>query len=182
MTTASDYPELLRDTDARALADIGRAVLEIEARTLAQLVSRIDAAFVEAARLMLECDGRVVVLGMGKSGHVGGKIAATLASTGTPAFFVHPNEIPHERLGSLRLEHIEQGVGGPERVPERKHGVARRPVLGLVNAQIGPAIATVHVRGQVGDGEAVVERRVKHRALVCVVFIQLNASQCRIPS
>lgn len=101
MTTASDYPELLRDTDARALADIGRAVLEIEARTLAQLVSRIDAAFVEAARLMLECDGRVVVLGMGKSGHVGGKIAATLASTGTPAFFVHPGEASHGDMGMI---------------------------------------------------------------------------------
>jgi len=101
MTTASDYPELLRDPDAQELADIGRAVLEIEARTLTQLVSRIDAAFVEAARLMLDCDGRVVVLGMGKSGHVGGKIAATLASTGTPAFFVHPGEASHGDMGMI---------------------------------------------------------------------------------
>ncbi len=101
MTTARDYPELLSDPDARALADIGRAVLEIEARTLARLVDRIDAAFVEAARLMLDCDGRVVVLGMGKSGHVGGKIAATLASTGTPAFFVHPGEASHGDMGMI---------------------------------------------------------------------------------
>ncbi|MEQ8661185.1 MAG: SIS domain-containing protein, partial [Gammaproteobacteria bacterium] len=101
MTTASDEPELLRDPDADALIDIGRAVLEIETRTLQGLLCHIDDAFVAAARLMLGCSGRVVVLGMGKSGHIGGKIAATLASTGTPAFFVHPGEASHGDMGMI---------------------------------------------------------------------------------
>jgi arabinose-5-phosphate isomerase len=69
---------------------LGRAVLETEAQAIAVLRERIDGCFVAACRFMLGCAGRIVVLGMGKSGHVGGKIAATLASTGSPAFFVHP--------------------------------------------------------------------------------------------
>ncbi len=101
MTSATDYPHLLDDADARALVDMGRAVLEVEARTVARQVEKIDSAFVDAARTMLRCDGRVVVLGMGKSGHIGGKIAATLASTGTPAFFVHAGEASHGDMGMI---------------------------------------------------------------------------------
>ncbi|MGE0486717.1 MAG: KpsF/GutQ family sugar-phosphate isomerase [Gammaproteobacteria bacterium] len=85
---------------------MGRAVLEIEARTLAALAHRIDSAFVDAARIMLACRGRVVVLGMGKSGHIGGKIAATLASTGTPAFFVHAGEASHGDMGMLTSQDV----------------------------------------------------------------------------
>ncbi len=68
----------------------GRNVLMLESRALEQLATRLDSAFENACELLLACSGRVVVVGMGKSGHVGGKIAATLASTGTPSFFVHP--------------------------------------------------------------------------------------------
>jgi len=85
-------PELLR---------LARAVIETEAEAVAGLAARIDASFARACRHMLECEGRVVVLGMGKSGHIGGKIAATLASTGTPAFFVHPGEASHGDLGMI---------------------------------------------------------------------------------
>lgn len=83
------------------LKRMGRKALEIERAALDGLLPRIDDAFVAACRLLLDCKGRVVVLGMGKSGHVGGKIAATLASTGTPAFFVHPGEASHGDLGMI---------------------------------------------------------------------------------
>jgi arabinose-5-phosphate isomerase len=75
---------------------------EIEARALSALATRQGDGFVRAVRAMLECKGRVIVMGMGKSGHVGRKIAATLASTGTPAFFVHPAEAGHGDLGMVR--------------------------------------------------------------------------------
>ncbi|MFN9195928.1 MAG: SIS domain-containing protein, partial [Pseudomonadota bacterium] len=89
----------------RALRMAGRT-FEIEARGLAELAARLrgtgGAAFAEAVRALLACRGRVVVMGMGKSGHVGRKIAATLASTGTPAFFVHPAEAGHGDLGMVQ--------------------------------------------------------------------------------
>ena len=78
-----------------------RSVIETERQAVGDLEQRIDGQFVNACRLMLECKGRVVVLGMGKSGHIGHKIAATLASTGTPSFFVHPGEAGHGDLGMI---------------------------------------------------------------------------------
>ena len=83
------------------LLQLGRAVLRTEAEAVNALVERVNRDFARACRYMLECTGRVVVLGMGKSGHIGGKIAATLASTGTPAFFVHPGEASHGDLGMI---------------------------------------------------------------------------------
>ncbi len=85
---------------ARVLA-LARATLDIEARALDALKARQGEGFVAAVRAMLACRGRVVVMGMGKSGHVGRKVAATLASTGTPAFFVHPGEASHGDLGMV---------------------------------------------------------------------------------
>ncbi|SCZ50597.1 KpsF/GutQ family sugar-phosphate isomerase [Thiohalomonas denitrificans] len=90
-----------RTTDDVRLCDLGRAVLETESRAVACLAERLDGEFAAACRLMLACEGRVVVTGMGKSGHIGAKIAATLASTGTPAFFVHPGEASHGDLGMI---------------------------------------------------------------------------------
>ena len=85
---------------------LARQVLDIEADAVRNLIARLDADFVRALRLILECRGRVVVTGMGKSGHVGGKIAATLASTGTPAFFVHPGEASHGDLGMIAHDDV----------------------------------------------------------------------------
>ena len=90
---------------ARALSLAARTI-DIEARALQALAARQGPGFAEAVRAMLECRGRVVVMGMGKSGHVGRKIAATLASTGTPAFFVHPAEASHGDLGMLVAEDV----------------------------------------------------------------------------
>ncbi|CAA0081333.1 Arabinose 5-phosphate isomerase KdsD [BD1-7 clade bacterium] len=75
--------------------------LDIEINAVSALKDRIDASFSHACDIMLQCKGRIVVTGMGKSGHVGNKIAATLASTGTPAFFVHPGEASHGDLGMI---------------------------------------------------------------------------------
>jgi arabinose-5-phosphate isomerase len=86
---------------ARALQWAART-FEIEARALLGLRARQGEGFVRAVQAILVCDGRVVVMGMGKSGHVGRKIAATLASTGTPAFFVHPGEASHGDLGMVK--------------------------------------------------------------------------------
>ena len=97
MTSNIKDSELLR---------IGLNVVRIEAEAVASLAERIDGSFVDACRLMHDCSGRIVVTGMGKSGHIGGKIAATLASTGTPAFFVHPGEASHGDLGMITSKDV----------------------------------------------------------------------------
>lgn len=89
-----------------AILDLARGVLKHEAEEIQQLAARIGNAFVDAVEVLLACKGRVVVTGMGKSGHVGGKIAATLASTGTPAFFMHPAEASHGDLGMITAEDV----------------------------------------------------------------------------
>jgi arabinose-5-phosphate isomerase len=83
------------------ILETARKVLEIEARTLSELVDRLDQGFVRAVEILKACQGRVVVTGMGKSGIVGQKISATLSSTGTPSFFLHPAEALHGDLGRL---------------------------------------------------------------------------------
>jgi len=93
-------------TDNATLQQLGRAVIELEAEALSALVPRLNEDFARACRLILDSKGRVVVTGMGKSGHIGGKIAATLASTGTPAFFVHPGEAQHGDLGMIQPQDV----------------------------------------------------------------------------
>lgn len=89
-----------------ALAASGRRVIDIELKAIAALRERIDGPFSRACERVLECRGRVVVSGIGKSGHIARKIAATLASTGTPAFFVHPAEASHGDLGMITAEDV----------------------------------------------------------------------------
>ncbi len=91
----------MTDISDQALLELAASVLDIESRAVNELKSRLDASFAAACRLCLETEGRVVVTGMGKSGHIGGKIAATLASTGTPSFFMHPAEASHGDLGMI---------------------------------------------------------------------------------
>ena len=92
--------------DPATLIRLAREVLETEASAITALIPRLDDSFTSACRLILACRGRVVVTGMGKSGHVANKIAATLASTGTPAFFVHPGEASHGDLGMITGEDL----------------------------------------------------------------------------
>jgi arabinose-5-phosphate isomerase len=85
---------------------LGLAVIETEIAAVEELKSRLGENFNRACELMLACEGRIVVTGMGKSGHIGGKIAATLASTGSPAFFVHPGEASHGDLGMITRKDV----------------------------------------------------------------------------
>lgn len=85
---------------------LAKNVIEIEKNAIAELSSFIDDDFAQACQLMFNCAGRVIVVGMGKSGHIGGKIAATLASTGTPSFFVHPGEASHGDLGMITRDDV----------------------------------------------------------------------------
>ncbi|MET0023699.1 MAG: KpsF/GutQ family sugar-phosphate isomerase [Sedimenticola sp.] len=87
--------------EAEKLQALGLAVINNEAEAVSSLAERINGDFAQACFYMLNCEGRIVVTGMGKSGHIGGKIAATLASTGSPAFFVHPGEASHGDLGMI---------------------------------------------------------------------------------
>lgn len=91
----------MTETSSKNLLALAARVLDIESRAVDQLKSRLDDSFTAACQLCLDTDGRVVVTGMGKSGHIGGKIASTLASTGTPSFFMHPAEASHGDLGMI---------------------------------------------------------------------------------
>jgi arabinose-5-phosphate isomerase len=95
---------------AERLLALAREVLDIEADAVRGLKERLGAPFLEAHRLLLETRGRVVVTGMGKSGHIGNKIAATLASTGTPAFFMHPAEASHGDLGMITAGDVVMAI------------------------------------------------------------------------
>ncbi|HRD96808.1 MAG: KpsF/GutQ family sugar-phosphate isomerase [Rubrivivax sp.] len=115
---ASSSPRPAQPFDADRARQLAARTFEIEARALLGLAARQGAGFAEAVRCMLECSGRVVVMGMGKSGHVGRKIAATLASTGTPAFFVHPAEASHGDLGMLITGDVVLAISNSGEVDE----------------------------------------------------------------
>jgi len=88
------------------IIDLGRSVLTIEANSISELTNKIDETFADLCEAILTCEGRIVVTGMGKSGHIGRKIAATLASTGSPALFLHPAEASHGDLGMITKKDI----------------------------------------------------------------------------
>ncbi|MGM9516654.1 KpsF/GutQ family sugar-phosphate isomerase [Roseateles sp. DB2] len=92
--------------DAARAIEMARQALQIEAQALTDMLPRLGESFARSVQAMLACKGRVVVMGMGKSGHVGRKIAATLASTGTPAMFVHPGEASHGDLGMVTPQDV----------------------------------------------------------------------------
>ena len=93
-------------TAAPRALDLAREVLSIEAAAVHALIQRIDENFLRALNIILSCEGRVIVSGMGKSGHIARKIAATMASTGTPAYFVHPAEASHGDLGMITSKDV----------------------------------------------------------------------------
>jgi arabinose-5-phosphate isomerase len=102
-TAPSSAGRASRESTALAIA---REVLEIEAKAVSDLIGSLDQRFVQAVGAILNCRGRVVVSGIGKSGHIARKIASTLASTGTPAFFVHPAEASHGDLGMVARDDV----------------------------------------------------------------------------
>ena len=97
---------------------LARKTFEIEAAAVLRLAGRVGPEFAEAVRIMLICKGRVVVMGMGKSGHIGRKVAATLASTGTPALFVHPAEASHGDLGMITPDDLVLAISNSGEVNE----------------------------------------------------------------
>jgi arabinose-5-phosphate isomerase len=103
--TAVPAPEA-QDDERAALVASARKVIRIESRAITDLEARVDGDFSKACQLILACTGRVVVSGMGKSGHIARKTAATLASTGTPAFFVHPGEASHGDIGMITPDDV----------------------------------------------------------------------------
>lgn len=102
----------------QALIDSALRTLQLQAESVAALTQRIGDAFVTACNLILESRGRVVVMGMGKSGHIANKIAATLASTGTPAYFVHPAEASHGDIGMVTAEDVVVALSNSGTTPE----------------------------------------------------------------
>ncbi len=108
-------------------------VINIEQQAIAELSQFIDDDFAKACELMFHCQGRVIVIGMGKSGHIGGKIAATLASTGTPSFFVHPGEASHGDLGMITLDDVVLTISNSGETGEV---LAIIPVLKRIGAKL----------------------------------------------
>ncbi|WP_293577482.1 KpsF/GutQ family sugar-phosphate isomerase [Phaeobacter sp.] len=123
-------------TDAETFLTTARQVILDEAKALQTLAADLDPRFAEAVELILKAKGRVIVSGIGKSGHIGHKIAATLASTGTPAYFVHPAEASHGDLGMLSTEDVVLAISNSGEAPElanllaftRRFGI---PLIGL---------------------------------------------------
>jgi arabinose-5-phosphate isomerase len=107
-----------RNFDPQQLLATARRTLDIEGRAIGELAARLGPGFAAACGLCLACTGRVVVTGLGKSGHVGGKIAATLASTGTPAFFLHAGEANHGDLGMIGREDVVLAISNSGETPE----------------------------------------------------------------
>ena len=123
----------MQNTEADKFKALGRAVIETERAALTALIGRIDDQFARACALLLACAGRVVVIGMGKSGHIGGKIAATLASTGTPAFFVHPGEASHGDLGMITAADVVMALSNSGETDEV---LALLPVIKRLNTPL----------------------------------------------
>ncbi len=139
---------------------LARAVIAEEAQAVAALASRIDATFLAALRLLLACRGRVVVSGIGKSGHIGRKIASTLASTGTPALFVHAAEAAHGDLGMITPADVFLGLSNSGTSPElmtivpilKREGTPLIAITGAATSPLAQA-ADVHLDCRV-DREA----------------------------
>lgn len=149
--------DMVSDND---FCELGRAVIATEATAVAALGERIDTEFAQACRTLLACQGRVVVLGMGKSGHIGGKLAATLASTGTPAFFVHPGEASHGDLGMITGDDVVIGLSHSGETAEinqilpllKRRGVDIIAITGAAHSTLAQT-ADVHLNVSV-DAEA----------------------------
>src|SRR6516225_2332290 len=114
----SSRPDLPSTAAPEAMLARARTTFDIEAAAVLGLKGRVGPSFVDAVRKILDVRGRVVVMGMGKSGHVGRKIAATLASTGTPAMFVHPAEASHGDLGMIKAVDLVLAISNSGEVEE----------------------------------------------------------------
>ena len=126
---------------SKSSLDVGRRVLDIEARAVHALLQRLDDGFSEAVDLLYRCKGKVVVSGMGKSGLIGQKIAATMASTGTPSFFLHPAEGLHGDLGMLARRDVTVAISNSGETEEILHLLPYMERMGI------PVVAIVGRKG-----------------------------------
>ena len=131
--------------DPQKALNRGRTVLTTEAEAVTALIAGLGAQFTEACRLILECKGRLDVSGMGKSGHIGNKIAATFASTGTPAFFVHPAEASHGDIGMITRQDVVLAISNSGETDElvtilpviKRLGTPMIALTGRVDSSLG---------------------------------------------
>lgn len=144
---------VVSDQDLLAL---GKNVLRIEAEAVLGLIGQIDHSFVSAVKIILHCKGRVVVSGIGKSGHIARKIAATMASTGTPAFFVHPAEASHGDLGMITADDVVIAISNSGESAEllaivplvKRHGARLVSITGVTTSTLA-SLADIHLSAQV---------------------------------
>ncbi len=149
---SEQQPLKLDAVERDKLKQLGTAVVETEAAAVTALTARMDDDFIRACELMLACQGRIVVIGMGKSGHIGSKIAATLASTGSPAFFVHPGEASHGDLGMITPKDVVMAFSNSGETEEiltilpliKRLGVPLIALTGNARSSLGKA-ADVHI-------------------------------------
>lgn len=135
----------MNDAHSKDLIGYGRSVVELELTALDEIKHRIDTEFTQACEMILACEGRVVVVGMGKSGHIGGKIASTLASTGTPSFFVHPGEASHGDMGMITAHDLVIAISNSGETAEiltivpivKRMGVKLITMLGKPDSTLG---------------------------------------------
>jgi arabinose-5-phosphate isomerase len=140
------------------LLELGLAVIQVEADAIKALSAQINSNFVNACKLIFSCKGRVIVTGMGKSGHIAGKIAATLASTGTPAFFVHPGEASHGDLGMITQQDVVLALSNSGETEEiltilpllKRIGVPLIAMTGNPSSTLG-TMATTHINVSVSQ-------------------------------
>ena len=149
MTRLSPAPLVVRDLSK--ILGIGQEVIQVEGRALLDLADCLDASFAEAVDLLVDTKQRVIVSGMGKSGHVARKIAATLASTGTPALFVHPAEAAHGDLGMITQGDVLLILSNSGATPELKAVVhhAKRvgsPIIAMASQAASPLMKSADVR------------------------------------
>ena len=146
MNTRLSDPILLGNDCSRVLAN-GREVIEVEARALFDLALGLDESFAQAVDLLVETQNRVIVSGMGKSGHIARKIAATLASTGTPALFVHPGEAAHGDLGMITQGDLLLILSNSGSTPELRSVVSHARRVGSAIIAIGAQASSRLMKG-----------------------------------
>lgn len=152
VVNTNTHTPVLAAGEAAKLRDLGLAVIKTESEAIADLARSVDDAFVTACAHMLVCEGRIVIIGMGKSGHIGSKIAATLASTGSPAFFVHPGEASHGDLGMITTKDVVMAFSNSGETEEiltilpliKRLGVPLIALTGNAKSSLGKA-ADVHI-------------------------------------
>ncbi|MCK7546940.1 KpsF/GutQ family sugar-phosphate isomerase [Marinobacter koreensis] len=144
--------------------------IQIEKKAIEALEGRIDEDFIQACEVIMQCKGRVVVTGMGKSGHIGNKIAATLASTGTPAFFVHPGEASHGDLGMITSQDVVIAISNSGNTSEVV------TILPLIKRMGAPLISMTGNRDSVLSREAVANLDVSVEAEACPLGLAPTSS------